>query len=222
MLVVKIVVHRVQPEPVDPAIQPESHRLQQPVLHVGIVKVEIRLAGQEVVQVVLPAPRIPFPGRSAEHRDPVVRGCPVGTGIGPDIPVGLRVGPVGAAFCKERVGRGRMADHLVDDDLQPKIMRLCQHRVEIRQGAEQGVNIGVIGHVIAHVGHGRGEDRRKPDRIAAQLRDMLKTPCQAGKIADAVAIAVLKRARIDLIGHRPAPPLFHTAPAALCPFGHQN
>ena len=62
MLVMEIVVHRVQPEPVDPAIQPEAHRLQQPVLHQGIVKVEIRLAWQEVVQVILPAPRVPFPG----------------------------------------------------------------------------------------------------------------------------------------------------------------
>ena len=85
-----------------------------------------------------------------------------------------------------------MAEHLVNDDLQPKFMCMGQHRVEIRQRAEQGVDIGVVRHVIAHVGHGRGEDRRKPDGVAAKLRNMRQPAGNSGQIADAVASAVLK------------------------------
>ena len=42
------------------------------VLHLRVVEVEVRLLGEEVVQVVLVPPRVPGPGRPAEDREPVV------------------------------------------------------------------------------------------------------------------------------------------------------
>ena len=43
-------------------------------------------------------------------------------------------------------------------------------------------------------------------RIDAEIGDIVQPLDDAGKIADAVAIGILKRARIDLIDYRAAPP----------------
>src|SRR3546814_7323175 len=80
-------VDRVDAKPVNPALQPEAHDTQQRVLHVAVVDVELRLRAEEIMEIILAAPRVPRPGRAAEHRLPVGRRRPVGPGIGPDIPV---------------------------------------------------------------------------------------------------------------------------------------
>ena len=89
--VVQPVVDRVEPEAVDAALEPELGLGEQRLDDVGVVEVEVRLLLQEIVQVVLAAPRLPLPGRAAEHREPVVGRRAVGLGVGPDVPVGLRV-----------------------------------------------------------------------------------------------------------------------------------
>ena len=205
--IVEIVVDGVQPEPVHPLVQPEADIFQMPVLHLGVVKVEIGLAGQEVVQIELLAAAVPGPGRSAEMRQPVVGRRAVGVAVGPDVPIGLGIGSALAAFAEKRVLIGRMRQHLIYDDLQAQIMRLAKQGVKIRHGPEQGVDAAVVGHIIAHVPHRRGKNRRQPDRIDAQIGDIRQTAEDPRQIADAVTIAVLKRARIDLIGDTAAPPV---------------
>ena len=219
LCVVEIVVHGIQPEAIDPPVQPEAHHLQQPVLHIGVVKVQIRLAGQEVVQIILPPPRVPFPGRAAEDRHPVVRRAAIGQGIGPDIPVGLGVGAACPAFGKERVAVGRVAENLVDDHFQPQVMGTGDHGIEIVQRPEQRINSGVVGHVIPHVRHGRGEDRRQPDRICTKVRNMGQALRDARKVADAVARGILKGPWVNLIRHRAAPPVSHAFPLLRCILG---
>ena len=106
-----------------------------------------------------------------------------------------------------------MADHLIDDHFQPQFMRPHHQRVEIRQRAELRIDVTVVADVIAHIVHRRGEKRRQPDRINAQRGDMLQPRGDPRQIADAIAIAVLKTARIDLIDHRTTPPFRHIPPA---------
>ena len=207
--VVEIVVHRVEPEAVHPALEPEAHGLEQRILHRRIVEVEIGLLDQEVVQVILPPHPVPFPRRAAEDRGPVVGRRAVRVGIGPDIPVRPRIAPACAALDEPRMLLRGVAQHLVDDDLEPLPVRLCHQRVEIPERAEERLDIGVVRHVVAHVGHGRGKDRREPDRIGPELRDMPEPAGDAGQIAHPVAGAVLKRAGIDLIDHAAAPPFAH-------------
>src|SRR3546814_2163881 len=60
-------------------------------LHVAVVDVELRLRAEEIMEIILAAPRVPRPGRAAEHRLPVGRRRPVGPG------------KIGSASCRERV-----------------------------------------------------------------------------------------------------------------------
>jgi len=85
-------------------------------------------------------------------------------------------------------------------------MRVVQEPIEIGERAEQRIDVAIVGDVIAEVGHGRGIDRRDPDRIDAEPAEIIETPPDAFEVADAVAIAVLKRARIDLIDDAALPP----------------
>ena len=48
--------------------------------------------------------------------------------------------------------------------------------------------------------------------VDAERGDVVEPPHDAGQVADAVAVAVLKGARIDLIDHPAAPPFPHPLP----------
>ncbi len=61
LLVVEVEVDGVEAEAVDAALEPEPRDVEQRVLHLAVVEVEVRLLGQEVVQVVLPARACPTP-----------------------------------------------------------------------------------------------------------------------------------------------------------------
>ena len=64
-------VDRVEPEPVDSAVEPEASDSEHRVLNGRVVKVEIGLLGQEIVQIILSAPGVPCPRGAAEDRLPV-------------------------------------------------------------------------------------------------------------------------------------------------------
>ena len=202
-----IEIHRVEPEPVHVAVEPEFHDGKRPVLNFGIVEVEIRLLAQEIVEIELLPSRLPLPGGPAvEDRQPVVRRSAVGLGIRPDVPVGLRVVPALPAFFEERMQIAGMRKHLVNDHAQPGFMRGVYELVEIVQRAEQGIDAGMVGDVVSHVQHGRGEERREPDRVDAEIRDVGQSSRDAFQVADAVAIVILKRAGVNLVYDASAPP----------------
>ena len=54
-------IDRIQPKPIDTAIQPELARGQKRVLHLGIMNIQVGLLVEEIVQVVLAAPGVPGP-----------------------------------------------------------------------------------------------------------------------------------------------------------------
>ncbi len=101
--VVEAEVDGVQAKAVHAAIQPELHIRQYLCLHRRVVEIQVRLAGQEVVQIILPATAVPGPGGTAEHRQPIVGRRAVGFRIGPHVPIGFRVVPAGATFNKPGV-----------------------------------------------------------------------------------------------------------------------
>ena len=171
------------------------------------MEVQVRLRGQEIVHVILPPGGVPFPGWPAEHRQPVVRRGAVGLGIGPDIPVRLGIGARQPAFGEPGMLVGRMRDHLVDDDLEPQRMGLLHQVVEILQRAESGVDIAIVGDVVAEVAHGRGEYRRQPDGVNAQIGNIVEATGDTHQIANAIAVLILKGARVDLIDYRATPPI---------------
>ena len=129
--VVEVEVHGVEPEAVDAPLQPEAHDVQHRVLNRRVVEVQVGLRGEEVVQVVLRAAGVPFPGRAAEDGVPVVGRRAVGLRVGPDIPVGLGVGPVRPALGEPGVPVGGVREHEVDQDAQASCMRRLDQGVEI-------------------------------------------------------------------------------------------
>src|SRR3546814_8046082 len=69
-------VDRVDAEAVHAAVQPEAYDVEHALLHLRMMQVQLRLFPQELVHVILAAPRVPGPGRAAENRLPVVGRLP--------------------------------------------------------------------------------------------------------------------------------------------------
>ncbi|MPM00683.1 hypothetical protein SDC9_46912 [bioreactor metagenome] len=212
LFVMHVEVDRVEAEAVDATLEPEPRHVQQRLLHRRAMEVQVGLADEEVVQVILLAPGVPLPGRTAEDRQPVVRRGAVGLRIGPDIPIGTRVVAARPALLEPGVQVRGVAEHEVDHHLQPKRMGRGDDLIEIGKAAEHRIDVAVIADVIAEILHRRGEERRDPDRIGAKRGHIGQPAHDAQQIAHPVAVRVLETARIDLIDHRAAPPvgiLFH-------------
>jgi hypothetical protein len=84
-----------------------------------------------------------------------------------------------------------------------------EQRLELAQAAEQRINRRVVGNVVAEIDHRRGKDRRQPDRINAKFGKIRQARDDAGEIADAITVPVLKRTRINLVEDARLPPV-HT------------
>jgi hypothetical protein len=68
------------------------------------------------------------------------------------------------------------------------------------------MDVAVVGHIVAVVGHGAGVDRADPEQVDAQVGQVIQPLDDAGQVADAVAVAVLEAARIDFVDDGVVPP----------------
>src|SRR5262249_16023305 len=101
--------------------------------------------------------------------------------------------------------------HEVEDDANAALMQ-CRHQpVEVGKRAEERIDVEIVGDVVAEIGHRRGIDRRDPDGVDPEPVEIIDAIEGAVQVADAVTIAVLKGARIDLIDDGLPPPwlLYH-------------
>ncbi|BFO20537.1 hypothetical protein SHKM778_69250 [Streptomyces sp. KM77-8] len=88
-------------------------------------------------------------------------------------------------------------------------------QVELGEVAEDRVDAGVVGDVVAVVVLRRGVEGAQPDPVHPELLQIRQPGPDTGKIADAVAGAVEKAADVDLIDHRVAPPVVPVHPIDL-------
>jgi hypothetical protein len=79
--------------------------------------------------------------------------------------------------------------------------------VEVGLRSEPRIDGRVIGHVVSDVVAGRRVDRGQPDRVDAQVDQVLESVDDAGEVAGAVPVAVLEAARVDLVDDAVAPPV---------------
>src|ERR1035438_4083651 len=84
---------------------------------------------------------------------------------------------------------------------------LGDQAVKVGQGAVLGVYILVIRDVIAEVDLRRGIAGSEPDGVNAQLLQVVQPRGNAVQVADAVAVRVLKAARVDLVDDGVLPPV---------------
>ena len=85
-------------------------------------------------------------------------------------------------------------------------MGLRKQIVEIGECAEARIDAAIIGDVIAEIGHRRGVDGRDPDRVHAEAGQIAEPPLDSLEVAHAVAVGILKGARVDLVDHARLPP----------------
>src|SRR5690554_160312 len=172
------------------------------------MEIQVWLAGQEIVQVILLATAVPGPGRAAEYRQPVIGRGAIRFGVCPDIPVGPGVGAGVTAFRKPGVLVCGVAEDLVDHDFQAAFVGLRNQLVQIGQGAEDGVDISIVGYIVAKILHGRGKERRQPDGVYIQAGDVVEFGGYARQIANTVAIGIVKTAWVNLIDYGATPPVW--------------
>src|ERR1035441_1048219 len=98
-------------------------------------------------------------------------------------------------------------------------MNLLKQAIEIFHRSKQRIDAAIIRHIVTKIGHGRRVDRRDPDGINAELDQVVKVLKNPLQIADAVAVSVLERARINLIDDAVLPPseLLHLNKCSCCP-----
>ena len=99
-----------------------------------------------------------------------------------------------------------VVDDQVHDQPHPAAVQLRDQLVELLERAEQRVDALVVADVVAVVGLRRGVDRREPQDVDAEVAQVVQPLQDAAQVADAVAVGVLERARIDLVDDGAGPP----------------
>ena len=116
------------------------------------------------------------PGRAPARTrpDPVVRGLAAGPSVTPDVPVALRRVARRAGRREPRVLVGGVVGDPVEDDPDAAGVGIGQEAVEVIEGPEEGVDGAVVADVVAEVGHRRPVERREPQRVDAEPREVVE------------------------------------------------
>ena len=205
--VLKQSIHRIQPESRYAAFVPPAFNSEHGVLHRGISPVQIRLFRIEVMVVVLICRWIELPRRSSKGRYPVVGRLPGPFSVAPDIPVAMRRRARRFRIQKPLVLIGGMIDHKIKDDTDVALFCLTGQYIKIRQSTVHGIDVLVIGNVVAKIHLRRGETRGNPDRIHSQVLQVVQLRSDSFQVSNAVIIAVSEAARINLVEDCVLPPL---------------
>ena len=88
--------------------------------------------------------------------------------VAPAVPVALGRVARRAALDEPRVLVGGVVGHPVEEHADVARVGVGEQRVEGREVAEERVDVAVVGHVVAEVGHRRAVDRRQPERVDAR------------------------------------------------------
>src|SRR5699024_6366638 len=116
----------------------------------GVGPVQVGLLGGELMEVVLPEGGDVSPGRAAE-------GCPhlvgqrAGDAVPPDVVVVAGVVPALAGLPEPAVLVAGVVQHQVHQDADATGSGLPDEGAHILHGAEHGVDVLVVGHVVAVV-----------------------------------------------------------------------
>gem|GEM_PF-2622416 len=206
-------VDDVHTKAVDAAVQPPAHHRVDRLAYLGVLPVKIGLLSREEVQIVLVRAVVELPSRPGEDRAPVVR---LGARIAgahavargpPPVPIALGVVRGGTRLDEPRVFVRGVVDDEVHNELHPALVDGRQQRVEKLQRAERGVDVPVVADIVAGVVLRRRVDRRKPQHVDPQGREVVQPRGDPGEIADTVSVAVREAARPDLIDDALSPPL---------------
>ena len=123
--------------------------------------------------------------------------------IAPDIeiaPARSRSGPARALEPGMLVGS--MIQHHFRQNPDAAVVGLLQEILEIPQRSVGGMDVVVVGDVVAIVAPGRGKERQQPDRCDAQILKVIELLGKAAKVAHPVLVAVEEGTNVDFIDDR--------------------
>ena len=199
-------VHDVDAEAVDAAVEPEAQHVVHGLDDLRVVPVEVGLLGQEGVQVPLPGGLVPGPRADRRRRPPA--SCwadAVRRAVAPAVPVAL-----GESSRRARVSTNHGCWSDVWLGTQSSSTRMSRawasasRRVEGREVAEERVDVAVVGHVVAEVGHRRAVDRRQPERVDPEPPQVVEAPADARR-GRRRRRRSRRRTSADRSGRRPTP-----------------
>jgi hypothetical protein len=205
-------VDDVHPETVDPTVEPTAHHLVDRPADLGILPVQIRLLAGEEMEVVLLGRLVELPGRAGEERRPVRRlrsRCAGGhswSGRPPPVPVPFRAVDARPRFDEPGVLVGGVVDDEIHDEFHPAPVQGREQVVELRQRAEDRLDVLVVADVVAVVVLRRRIDRGQPDDVDPEVSEIVDPRRDPREVADPVTVGIGETPRVDLIDHRGLPP----------------
>ena len=196
--------HGVEAQAVDAHLEPEVERLEDRLLDARVVEVQVRLvASRSGASSTASATgsQVQFEGSKSLKMMRASWYC-VGR-VAPDVEVALGAARRRAARALEpRVLVGGVVDDQLGDDAQAAAVRLAQEVAEVVAACRRRVDVGVVGDVVAVVLQRRGVERQQPDRGDAEVLEVVELRGQAAEVADAVAVAVVEGADVQLVDDR--------------------
>ena len=196
----------VDPEPVHPPVQPEPEDLGEGLVHGRVPPVQVGLAGQEVVQVVLAGWLVPGPGAAAGGVQPVVGRPAAGARVGPHVEVPVRRVAAARRIHEPGMSRAGVVGYQVKQDPQAAPLRFGDKPDHVVERAEVRMDAEVIADVVAPVVVRRRHRRGQPDAVDPQPGQVIEPGDHAAEVAESVAVGVQPRPDVQLVEHRAVPP----------------
>ena len=165
----------VETEGIDAEVEPEAHGFEDFFEDGGVVEVEVGLVMEEAMPVegfrgVVPGP-VGFFCVGEDDAGVFVDLV----GVGPDVEVAFgRAGRSVAGGLEPGVLVGGVVDDELDEDLHVALVGGGEEELEVVDGAVAGVDVGVVGDVVAVVAQGRGEEREEPEAGDAEILEVVE------------------------------------------------
>jgi len=192
--------HGVEPHPIHPGIEPEPHHVHDGLEDMRIGEIQIRLMGEEAMPVIRLGILIPAPVGLFGVAEDDARSCIPGVAIAPDVVVALaRTGRSTPRRLKPGVLVRRMIDDQFRDHPQAAAMGLFDELTEVRHLAHRGMNVVVVGDIVAVIPPGGRVEGHEPECVHAQLLQIVELRDQAREIANAIPVAVEKCLDVQLV-----------------------
>jgi len=123
----------------------------------------------------------------------------VGLAVVPDVPIGLGIGARTRRLDEPAVLVGGVVEHHVEQHADVALFCFGDEAVEVRERAVLRVDSFVVGDVVAEVDLRRRVHGRDPDRVDAEMLEVIQALGDAVEVADAVVVGVLETARINFV-----------------------
>ena len=187
----------VHAESVNSPVHPPVHHLVDCLTQFGSFPIEVGLLGRELVEIVFTALRIIGPRGSAEIAPPAI-------GFGswlagdmpflcghPPIPIRFVAGFV-TGFDEPSVLIRGVVNHQIHNDFEAEVVGGAKQFIHVIESAEHGVDVLVVGDIVAVIVLGRYVHGAQPNNVNAKFCHIGQAPGDSLDITDPVAVCVLK------------------------------